>query len=339
MKKLCSLLLALTLLLSLVTVSASAAGSDVVLAKSSYNPDLTVTLTNVISTKSIRVLDSYYQEGELVTEEKVITVYQLPASGAGVKFTGKLDLELFPGGYGGFVLTDGKYQRGEIGNEGQWWYIGTADGELREISGTVGDTAIQELYIGDGISIFFTFADLSAYAVKPENPFTDVSKSDFYYDAVIWALKNNVTKGLTDTSFGPTATCTRGQVVTFLWRAQGCPEPKTTVNPFTDVKESSAFYKAILWAYENGITTGNTATTFNPGGKCTSGHVVTFLWRAQGEPAANVFSELGNQYSGKYYSDAISWADGAGLLSGIAFDPAVNSPRSEIVLYLYRNAQ
>lgn len=337
MKKLCSLLLALTMLLSLIVIPASAAGSDIVLPKSPDHPGLTVTLTGVLSTKNVKVLNSYFDDQyEVAYREELITVYQLPLTGAEVKFSGKLEGDLFPGGYGGFSLIDGKYQRAEIGSEGQWWYIGAA-GESREITDAAGDTNIQILHICEGVDINFTFADLSAYAEKPENPFTDISKSDAYYDAVIWALKNNVTKGISETSFGPAATCTRGQVATFLWRAAGCPEPKTTVNPFTDVKEGSAFYKAILWAYENGITNGNTPTTFNPGGKCTSGHVVTFLWRAQGKPAANGSSELGNKYYGKYYSDAVCWADRCGLLAGTDFNPDAQSPRSEIVLYLCRH--
>lgn len=95
----------------------------------------------------------------------------------------------------------------------------------------------------------------------------------------------------------------------------------------------------MLWAVENGIIGGYENNIFRPDNTCTSGHVVTFLWRAQGKPEANCFSELDNLYSGMYYTDAINWADCAGLLSGIPFNPTVDSPRSEIVLYLYRNAQ
>lgn len=171
------------------------------------------------------------------------------------------------------------------------------------------------------------------------NPFTDVPAGSYYHDAVLWALDKGVTTGVTANQFQPNATCTRGQVVTFLWRAKGSPEPKTKSNPFTDVSASSPFYKAILWAQENGITTGTTATTFNPGGTCTSGHVVTFLWRAEGQPKASGSSALANTYSGQYYTDAVAWADNSGLLSGVggAFVPGQRSPRANIVTYLYRN--
>ena len=292
MKKLCSLLLALIMLLSLVTVSASASGSDVVLPKSEFNPDLTVTLTNVLSVKSVKVLDQYYDnQYNVAYKEDIITVYQLPLEGAEVKFSGKLNYDLFPGGYGGFDVIDGRYQRTEVDNYGQWWYIGTV-GVSQKITGTAGDTSIQILHICEGLDICFTFVDLSAYAVQPENPFTDISKTASYYDAVIWANKTGVTGGYADNTFRPTATCTRGQVVTFLWRSLGCPEPSSTENPFTDVKSSAYYYKAVLWAVEKGITGGYSDNTFRPDTTCTSGHVITFLWRSQGKPAATCFSEL-----------------------------------------------
>ena len=171
-----------------------------------------------------------------------------------------------------------------------------------------------------------------------ENPFADVAEGTYYYDAVLWALENDITKGVTATRFQPDAACTRGQVVTFLWRAKGCPEPRTQVNPFRDVSENSTFYKAILWAYENGITTGVSAASFNPNGTCTSGHVVTFLWRAEGQPSGGD-SALADTYSGRYYTDAVAWADSTGLISGIGkvFSPDALSPRADIVTYLYRN--
>jgi len=172
------------------------------------------------------------------------------------------------------------------------------------------------------------------------NPFIDVPAGSYYYDAVQWALANGVTTGVTATQFRPNAACTRGQVVTFLWRAKGCPEPKTKANPFRDVSSSSPFYKAILWAQENNITTGTTATTFSPSGTCTSAHVVTFLWRADGRPAASGPSSLATACDASaYYTGAVAWADTNGLLSGVgsAFAPGQESPRANIVTYLYRD--
>ena len=163
------------------------------------------------------------------------------------------------------------------------------------------------------------------------NPFTDVPADAYYHDAVLWALDKNVTTGTSKTTFSPSATCTRGQVVTFLWRAMGCPEPASTENPFTDVAESDYFYKAVLWAVEKGVTNGTTDTTFGPNGTCTSAHVVTFLWRANGKPAANAEGT-------NYYDEAVAWANSQKLLDGTAvpFAPDNLSPRADIVTYLYR---
>ena len=127
---------------------------------------------------------------------------------------------------------------------------------------------------------------ISKTHVQITDIFKDVKKGAFYEEAVDWAVNSTpqVTNGTGKNSFSPDATCTRGQVVTFLWRAMGEPEPKTTVNPFSDVKESDFFYKAVLWANENNITNGTGGGKFSPNLGCTRAQVVTFLWRAEGEP-------------------------------------------------------
>ena len=170
-------------------------------------------------------------------------------------------------------------------------------------------------------------------------PFTDVPANSYYADAVAWALEKGITNGATATTFEPSAACERGQVATFLWRAKGSPEPKTKTNPFRDVPASSPYYKAILWAYENGIITGTSATAFEPYATCTNGHVVTMLWRAEGKPAASGTSSTARSFPTDFYTDAVAWADTTGLLkdTGASFDPNVRSPRSNIVTYLYRN--
>ncbi len=114
------------------------------------------------------------------------------------------------------------------------------------------------------------------------NPFTDVKESAFYYKAVLWAVEKGITQGTSRTTFSPMRECSRSEVVTFLWRAADCPEPTSTRNPFTDVKESDFFYKAVLWAVEEGITKGTSGTTFAPKNICTRSEVVTFLYRAFG---------------------------------------------------------
>ena len=116
------------------------------------------------------------------------------------------------------------------------------------------------------------------------NPFKDVEADKYYYNPVMWAVGSNITGGTSGTAFSPDVTCTRGQVVTFLWRAAGQPEPKSDSNPFTDLKADAYYYKAVLWAVEEGITGGTSSSTFSPDNNCTRGQVVTFLYRfANGE--------------------------------------------------------
>ena len=112
------------------------------------------------------------------------------------------------------------------------------------------------------------------------NPFKDVPKDKYYYKAVLWAAENGITTGYADNTFRPDDECSRGQVVTFLWRSKGQPKPASTTNPFSDVPAGKYYTTAVLWALENNITTGRTPSTFGPDDACTSGHVVTFLYRA-----------------------------------------------------------
>ena len=174
------------------------------------------------------------------------------------------------------------------------------------------------------------------------NPFTDVKTGAFYYDPVLWAVNHTpqITNGTSATAFSPEATCTRGQVVTFLWRAMGCPEPKSTANPFTDVKAGDYFYKAVLWAAENGITTGTSKTAFSPNNPCTRAHVVTFLWRAHEKPAAGKYNPFKDVAAGQYYTDAVLWAVSKNITNGLDaahFGPDNPCTRGQIVTFLYRD--
>ena len=171
-----------------------------------------------------------------------------------------------------------------------------------------------------------------------KTPFTDVEAGIYYEDAVRWAMDNGVTTGTTATTFSPSAACTRGQVVTFLWRAQGQPAPTNSTNRFRDVSTESYCHDAVLWAVELGITKGTSDTAFSPQATCTRAQALTFLWRAEGEPAANGTSFLAASYDGSDYQNAVAWADTCGMLSGMdeAFDATANCPRSDIVTYLYR---
>jgi hypothetical protein len=123
----------------------------------------------------------------------------------------------------------------------------------------------------------------SAEPESTENPFEDVQEGKYYYKAVLWAVENGITSGTSATEFSPNEPCTRAQVATFLWRAEGQPEPETTENPFADVKAGKYYHKAVLWAVENEITLGTSAGKFSPDDECTRAQIVTFLYRAMAE--------------------------------------------------------
>ena len=149
-----------------------------------------------------------------------------------------------------------------------------------------------------------------------------------------------MTEGTSATTFSPAKTCTRAQVVTFLWRAKGCPEPTKTENPFTDVQADAYYCKAVLWAVENGITNGTSATTFGPNNGCTRAQVVTFLWRAEGEPEPTSANNPFTDVTGGYYYKAVLWAVENGVTAGTsatAFSPNQTCTRGQIVTFLYRD--
>ena len=173
-----------------------------------------------------------------------------------------------------------------------------------------------------------------------KNPFTDVKKSDFYYSPVLWAVENGITSGTSATTFEPNAACTRGQIVTFLWRAAGCPTPKTSKNPFTDVKKSDYYYKAVLWAVGEGITSGTSKTTFGPSDACTRGQIATFLWRANGGKKVSATNPFKDVKKSDYYYNAVLWAVKNNITSGTSattFEPNAACTRGQIVTFLYRS--
>lgn len=172
---------------------------------------------------------------------------------------------------------------------------------------------------------------------KLSNLFSDVDSTAYYADAVKWAVENNVTNGTGNNQFSPKATCTRGQVVTFLWRANGCPEPTTKENIFDDVKETDYFYKAVLWAVENNITKGTGDNTFSPDSTCTHGQVITFIYRVNGSQTMSRNKYMIGKYGDTWYTDAISWANLYSIIDVVAgFEPNIDCPRADIVYYLYQ---
>lgn len=193
---------------------------------------------------------------------------------------------------------------------------------------------------GDGTFTFEMPAD--KVTVEPTfswvNPFADVANSAYYVDAVEWMLKREVTQGTTETTFSPNLNCTRAQIVTFLWRAAGSPEPKGTVS-FADVSAGSYYAKAVAWAIENGITGGTGDGLFSPDAACTRAQSAAFLYRAAGSPAVNGSAGFSDVAADAYYAQAVAWAKEHGITDGIGgglFGSANDCTRAQIAAFLWR---
>ena len=221
-----------------------------------------------------------------------------------------------------------------IGERAFGWHWNDETGTDRiknfTIYGIVG-TAAEEYAKNDG----FKFVPLDA-----QSGFCDVEPGKFYYDPMLWALRNGITNGSSQTRFSPAENCTRAQVVTFLWRAMGKPEPVGTDHPFTDVADGSFYYQAVLWAVENGITRGTSATKFSPNEACNRGQVVTFLHRAMGTPeSVETVHPFVDVAEGKFYYQATLWAVEQKITVGTDkthFSPNEICTRGQTVTFLYR---
>ena len=172
-----------------------------------------------------------------------------------------------------------------------------------------------------------------------KHPFLDVPADAYYEDAVVWAVGKGITSGTNATTFDPNGTCTRAQAVTFLWRAAGSPTPKTKLMPFPDVPVGSYYWNAVLWAIEQGITEGTSYLTFSPNDSCTRAQIVTFLWRAKGNPAVSGNAPFTDVAPDAYYAAAVTWAEKNGITGGIGnglFGSNNTCTRAQIVTFLYR---
>ena len=171
------------------------------------------------------------------------------------------------------------------------------------------------------------------------NEFIDVPSDSYFYEAVMWAVENGVTTGVSASRFDPNGICTRAQAVTFLWRTAGSPKPETRTMPFTDVPVGSYYYDAVLWAVENGITKGTSDTTFSPDATCTRAQIVSFLWRSEKTPAASSRNPFADVKSSAYYADAVLWAVKEDITKGTTnttFSPDADCTRAQIVTFLWR---
>lgn len=190
------------------------------------------------------------------------------------------------------------------------------------------------------VTVTAAFAEKKAEPIAPEKLFADVSAEEYYYEAVKWASENGVTGGIGENLFGANLPCTRAQIVTFLWRAAGSPEPKG-MSGFVDVSADAYYAKAVAWAVEEGIVSGTSATTFSPDAVCTRAQSVAFLYRAFGEKV-NEAAGFSDVSADAYYADAVAWAVENGVASGIGgglFAPDQDCARGQIVAFLYRAYQ
>ncbi len=203
---------------------------------------------------------------------------------------------------------------------------------------------VQDL--GNGVYCFVMPGDIPVtvtvnFLPLPESVlgYTDVLTSDYFADAVRWALVNGIASGTDDTTFGPNDPCTRSEAVTFLWHAMGSPEPTSQESPFTDLNARANYRDAVLWATEQGITNGTSATTFSPNGITTRAQCMTLLYRAAGSPEA-ASSTFADVPAGAWFENAVSWAVGKGITTGTdagLFDPNGECSRAQLLVFLNRN--
>ena len=234
-------------------------------------------------------------------------------------------------------------------------YFATNDGVMKM---DVTKCALSKLIAGNSIStLYFSDADTLKYYTKSgekleflfvdqeselnngsSDLFADVYKEMYYYNAVLWAADRNITKGKTKTLFDPAGICTRAQTVTFLWRFAGTPEPHAE-NPFLDINEDDYYYKAVIWAVEQGVTNGKSVAKFSPNDTVSRAQAVTFLYRMQGSKAADSECSFLDIAPNSYYENAVSWAVENSITNGKSetiFDPDDYCSRAQIVTFLYR---
>ena len=239
--------------------------------------------------------------------------------------------------FGGKSICAAGWQHSSApGDAGSQWMICTVE----EVA-VAGTSEITFTGVGVGqtsVLVGNTIYTITVTGAAPENPFVDVKDDDFFLEPVLWALEEGVTTGVSEHYFDPYGDCIRGQVVTFLWRAMGQPG-HTIANPFADVTEEDFFYDAVLWAYENGITTGISANHFDPYAPCNRAQFVTFLWRAMNKPASDTVVIFPDVLNNEFYYDAVAWALENKITTGLdngTFGSMNICNRAQVVTFLYR---
>lgn len=250
---------------------------------------------------------------------------------------------------GNYLCAGSVWESGSNGAADEALHIGAGQSVSFHLPGNVKDGDFCRLYVdvyypqaSGGESMFWSCYDIlmdnsivPAEEIPPTigEKFSDVAADAYYSDPVAWAVEKGITTGTSATTFSPNNTCTTAQILTFLWRAKGSPEP-SVANPFADVKDTDYYYKAALWAYENGMISG---TTFGGGTPCTRSSTVTYLWKLAGQPVpqgANPFADVSGD------AKAVVWAMEQGITSGTSattFSPDATCTRAQIVTFLYRD--
>ena len=233
-------------------------------------------------------------------------------------------------------VTCSSFDTAIVKADGSIWFCGRSDdmgiGNGTDPNGFLMQTIPVQLI---GVTAKLSSADTE---VSNVGGFNDVLETDYFAASVLWAVENSVTSGTTSTTFSPDDTCTTAQILTFLWRAKGSPEPTSKTSTFTDIKESGYFYKAALWAKENNIISKD-STAFNGNTPCTRSMAVLYIWRAAGFPAAEKTSSFTDVAATTLYAPAVDWAVEAGVTSGTSattFSPDMTCTRAQIVTFLYR---
>ena len=302
---------------------------------------LTIPVTEDIDGQKYRCIIKNGAGESLTTEEAVLnvkhelTILQQPES-----FTGKAgDTAVFS------VMATG-YQVSY-----QWQYQNAGSEEWRNSSMAGSNSSILVVSVnasrngqkyrcvltdGDGKMLV---TDTVSLRIKAENPFTDVSQGQYYYDSVLWAYENGIASGITENEFAPDEQCTRAQVVIFLWRAKGQPKASIRELPFEDVEKGAYYYDAVAWAYENNIVSGVDGTHFGPDDPVSRGQFVTFLYRTEGKPGYTSENPFSDVEKWAYYYDPVLWAYEKGIASGLSedtFGPDEFCTRGQVVTFLYR---
>ena len=188
------------------------------------------------------------------------------------------------------------------------------------------------------LALMLLLSNTGAATAAQKDSFTDVPEGAYYYDAVNWAVENDITQGVGDGLFAPNTTCSRAQVVTFLWRLDGKPAASGK-STFTDVPKDAYYDDAVNWAVENDITQGTGDGQFQPVGTCSRAQIVTFLWRYAGKPASDAETPFTDVDEGSWYADAVAWAVEQGITTGqteTTFGPSQPCNRAQVVTFLHR---